>query len=105
MPSPRLIAVITALTCLAGASGAYAAYTVEQLRDIERLIVSKNCGGLRQYISSNPSLVQGNDPLASELRSFVSGVDTGLIDCLSRSAETVTRNAPVTSTSVASLQY
>ncbi len=99
MPSPRLIAVITALTCLAGASGAYAAYTVDQLRDIERLIVSKDCEGLRGYIDRNPGLVEGNDPLAAELRSFASGVDTGLIDCISRGAETVARNQPLTSVS------
>lgn len=91
MPSSRLIAVITALTCLAGASGAYAAYTVDQLREIERMIVGKDCEGLRRYIGLNPILLQGADPLAVELRTFASGVDTGLIDCFSQAADTVTR--------------
>ncbi len=103
MPSTRLIAVITALTCLAGAPGAYAAYTVDQLRDIENLIVGKNCGGLRLYIERNPGLIEGSDPLAVELRSFASGVDTGLIDCLSRDSDTVARNE--TLSSITARQY
>jgi len=103
MPSPRLIAIITALSWLAGASGATAAYTVDQLRDIENLIVAKNCGGLRLYIQRNPALVEGGDPLAAELRAFVSGVDTGLIDCLSRDADTVARSE--TLPSITTRQY
>jgi hypothetical protein len=83
MPSPKLVAIITALTCLAGARGAYAAYTMDQLVEIERLIVSKDCGGLRNYIDDNPALLEGEDALADELRSFAAGIDTGLIACLS----------------------
>ncbi len=82
MPSHRLIAIITALTCLAGARGVYAAYSPEQLAQIEELIVSKDCAGLRTYIDQNPAFIQGDDPLADELRSFASGVDSGLISCL-----------------------
>lgn len=93
MPSPKLIAIITALTCLAGARGAYAAYTVDQLAEIERLIVSKDCGGLRSYIDQYPSLLDGTDALADELRSFASGVDTGLISCLSYRPAPAARNA------------
>jgi hypothetical protein len=83
MPSPRLIAIITARMLFTTAPGAHAAYTIDQLREIERLILSKDCGGLRNYIGVNPGLLSGTDPLASELRSFASGVDTGLIECLS----------------------
>jgi hypothetical protein len=83
MPSPKLVAIITALTWLAAARGAQAEYTMDQLAEIERLIVSKDCGGLRAYVDLYPSLLEGTDPLADELRSFASGIDTGLIACLS----------------------
>ena len=93
MPSPKLIAVITALTCLAGAQGAYAAYTVDQLSEIERLIVSKDCGGLRTYIDTYPSLLDGDDALADELRNFANGIDSGLISCLAYRSSPSARNA------------
>jgi hypothetical protein len=83
LPSPRLIAIVTALTCLAGASGAHAAASAEQLAQIEDLIVSRDCGGLRGYLADYPDLLQGDDPLAEELRNFASGIDSGLISCLS----------------------
>jgi hypothetical protein len=92
MPSPKLVAIITALTCLAGARGVYAAYTLDQLATIERLIVSKDCGALRSYIDQYPSLLEGEDALADELRSFASGVDTGLISCLSYRPGPTARN-------------
>jgi hypothetical protein len=83
MPSPKLLAVITAILCIARGGAAFAAYDLDQLREIERLIQSKDCGGLRFYIDRHPGLLTGRDPLANELRSFASGVDTGLIECLS----------------------
>jgi hypothetical protein len=92
MPSPKLVAIITALTCLAGARGVYAAYTVDQLVEIERLIVSKDCGGLRAYIDQYPALLVGEDALADELRSFARGIDTGLISCLAYRPGTTARN-------------
>ena len=83
MPSPKLIAIVTALTCLAGAQGAYAAATAEQLAEIEDLIVTRNCGGLRSYLEQYPALLEGDDPLAEELRNFANGLDSGIISCLS----------------------
>jgi hypothetical protein len=83
MPSRRLIALVTALSCLAAMRGAHASYSVEQLIEIERLIVSRDCGALRRYIDRNPTLLSGGDALSDELRSFAQGVDTGLISCLS----------------------
>jgi hypothetical protein len=83
MPSQKLIAVITALTCLAGAHGAYAAASAEQLAQIEELIIARDCAGLRAYLVENPALLEGDDPLAGELRDFASGIDSGLISCLS----------------------
>ncbi|WP_282957646.1 hypothetical protein [Silicimonas algicola] len=40
MPSQELFAIITALTCLAGSRGVYAAYTMGELAEIERIIES-----------------------------------------------------------------
>lgn len=96
MPNPKLIAVITALTCLAGAQGAYAAVSVEQLTEIEELIVTRNCGGLRDYLDQYPALLEGDDPLAEELRKFANGLDSGLISCLSYRSSPNTAGGPVT---------
>ncbi|MGR3341699.1 MAG: hypothetical protein ACU0DI_00440 [Paracoccaceae bacterium] len=82
MPSPRLIAVITALVFIAGAQGGHAAYTFGQLQDIERLILSKDCGALWFYLQDNPDLMEGDDPLADELRKFAFGIEGGAIDCI-----------------------
>ena len=83
MPSQRLFAIITVLIYAAGSGGAQAEFTLSQLQDIERLIARKDCGALWTYLTVNPELMEGNDPLAQELRVFASGIDSGLIDCLS----------------------
>ncbi|MEM9477127.1 MAG: hypothetical protein AAFY77_04745 [Pseudomonadota bacterium] len=84
MPNPRLIAVITALAFLTGNSAAHASFALDDLIEIERLVMSKDCGALRVYLAVNPSLMEGGDPLARELRNFVTEVDSGaLIQCLS----------------------
>lgn len=75
------MAVITALIVLAPASG-QAQYTIDQLRDIEALILSRDCGALRNYLWSNPQVMIGADPLAAELRSFARDVDAGVIACV-----------------------
>jgi len=82
MPSPRLIAIVTALMFLTGGNAANAAYTLEQLRQIDDLISSKDCAALWNYLIDNPELLQGDDPLAVELRQFVIEVEKGLISCL-----------------------
>lgn len=82
MLNPKLTAVVTALILFGGSQSGNAAYDIEQLRVIDQHIQSKNCGGLRTYLQSNPGIMSGSDPLAQELRTFVDGVDGGLIDCL-----------------------
>ena len=84
MPSNKLLAIITVLTCLGGAANAQS-YPIDQLREIERLIVARDCGGLRIFLAVHSNLIEGSDPLAQELRKFVYGVDQGLIECLSLS--------------------
>lgn len=83
MPHSRLLATITALCLFGGGVQAQSVFTFAVLQDIERLIVSKDCAGLRNYLAADPRLMAGSDPLARELRSFANGVDSGLIDCLS----------------------
>lgn len=84
MPNTRLLAVVTAFLITGGGSGAIAAVTMSQLLEVERLIVSKDCGALLFYLSENGGLLEGDDPLAQELRSFSQGVEGGVIDCLSQ---------------------
>jgi len=77
------MAVVTAFMLVAGAQSGQAGYTLAQLQDIERLILSRDCGALWTYLSDNPDLLEGDDPLAVELRKFTLGIENGLIACLS----------------------
>ena len=83
MQTPRLLAVVTVLSCFGLGSQAIADYTVAQLREIERLTTESNWGALRTYLAANPELLQGSGELAVELRSFTADVDNGLIEELS----------------------
>ncbi len=81
------MAVVTALVLVAGTQPAGAAYTLAQLREIERLIAARDCAGLWAYLIENPGLAEGDDPLAVELRNFLAGASSGLISCLSLNRE------------------
>ena len=81
--TPRLLAVVTVLSCFGLGSQAIADYTIAQLREIERLTTESNWGALRAYLTANPELLQGSGELAVELRSFTSDFDNGLIEKLS----------------------
>jgi hypothetical protein len=84
---PRLIAVVTALVLLGTTGSSRADYDLSQLQEIEGLISSRNCEGLWLYVKSNPTMMVGSDPLASELRTFVAATERGQLDCFaSRSA-------------------
>ncbi len=105
MPNNRLLAIITALVYFGGPSGALAAYSIDQLRDIEQLVTSKNCGGLRGYLLDNPGIIEGADPLAEELRKFAFGVDTGLIQCLAAKSSPPVATPTAASTASLDLPY
>jgi len=81
MPEPRLMAIITALMMMAGTTPARAAYDIGQLQQIEKYIVSKDCGALWQYLVANPEIMAGGDALARELRVFVTATERGQIGC------------------------
>lgn len=55
--------------------------SIARLQQLEQLIVRKDCGGMRNFISNNPDLTRGSDPLAVELRSYANKLDNGLINC------------------------
>jgi hypothetical protein len=81
MPNSKLTTIITALMLLARTSSALAAYNLEQLREIERLVMSKDTAALGRYLTANPTIVEGDDPLAKELRGFRDCAQGGGLDC------------------------
>lgn len=85
MPNNRMLAVLTALILTGGAPPASGAASLEQLLQIERLVLSNDCGALYSYLTANPSVLTGDDALSTEFRNFVSRVDRGLISCLGAS--------------------
>lgn len=89
---PRLIAVVTALVLLGATGPGRADYSLGQLQAIEGLISSRNCEGLWLFVKSNPGIVDGDDPLANELRVFVTATERGQLDCF---ASRSTKNAVV----------
>jgi hypothetical protein len=83
MPGSKLIAILTALSLLGGASRALAAYDLDQLKEIERLVLAKDTQGLGRYLAANPEITIGGDPLAQELRTFLGCARSGALDCFS----------------------
>ena len=86
MPNSRLVAIVTALVLIGGTPGAFAEMTLEQLLVIERYIQNKDTVGLLRYLQSNPTLLEGDDPLAVELQVFVDSMEDNLIGNLSASS-------------------
>ncbi|MFZ5752467.1 MAG: hypothetical protein ACOY5U_15560 [Pseudomonadota bacterium] len=80
MAEPRLIAVVTALLMLVAASPLRAAYDLNQLREIDRLMSSADWAGLAAYLRSNPGLTLGDDPLARELQAFQARYARSVLD-------------------------
>lgn len=58
---------------------AFADYTLSQLREIERMILSRDFNALYRFLQENPEVLVGNDPLAQELRTLVSDIEAGVI--------------------------
>jgi hypothetical protein len=81
MPGPQLVAVVTAMILFATGGAGQAQQTLAQLQEIERLISLRDCGGLWSYVRANPALMQGDDALARELRTFVESTERGALDC------------------------
>lgn len=92
MPEPRLIAVLTAIVLLAGTAPLRAAYSLEELREIERLVLAKDSAALGAFLAVNPGITSGDDPLARELRSFQNCLRSGRLECFA-SPKVVTKVA------------
>jgi len=76
MANKRLLAIVTALMLATGGGQmALGAYTFSQLEIIEQFILNGEWDLLKAFIDENPELLQGNDALANELRSFVIAVE------------------------------
>lgn len=79
MPAPKLFAIVTALILMSG-QGAFAEYSLAQLQEIERYILTKNNAALLLLLQAHPELMIGDDPLAQELRTFMAAnMQTGLL--------------------------
>ncbi|WP_284162722.1 hypothetical protein [Frigidibacter sp. SD6-1] len=100
MPDPRLLAIVTALVLLGSGAPCRADFSLDQLKTIEQLVLSRDSLALGRYLASNPRLTQGDDPLARELRSFQNCMSSGRLDCFA-SQRTVTAAAqPATARSI-----
>lgn len=77
MRRSRLMAILTAALLLGGAPSVHAAYTLAQLQVIDSLIAQGNLSGLRRFLLQNPEILEGNDPLAVELREFIQEQQAG----------------------------
>lgn len=79
MPAPKLIAIVTALILMSG-QASFAEYSLAQLQEIERYVMTKNNDALMLLLQAHPELMAGEDPLAQELRSFMAAnLQTGLL--------------------------
>ncbi len=79
MANGKLVAIVTALMLTVGGQGAQAAFSLSQLVQIEQLIVTGQWDRLRAFLTANPALLEGDDPLATELRRFLAEVASGTI--------------------------
>lgn len=85
MQNRRLLTIVTMMILAGGPSPAQQIVTIDELRIIERLIIQKDCLQLYNYLVTNPHTIQGSDPLAVELQTFVVDVRRGGLDCFSAS--------------------
>ncbi len=83
MADNRLLAVLTAMILAGGVTPGRTAADLDQLLQIEQLVLSNDCQALYRYLSGNPGVLEGSDPLTVEFRNFMGRVDGGVILCLS----------------------
>ena len=60
----------------------YAAYTLDQLKEIERLVMLRDTSALGAYLSANIGVTEGEDALSVELRKFLQCTRAGDLNCL-----------------------
>lgn len=79
MAHRKLVAIVTALMLTVGAQGAQAAYTLSHLTQIEQFVLNGEWQRLRAFLTANPHLLEGDSPLAAQLRQFLIGTAGGTI--------------------------
>ncbi|WP_147450650.1 hypothetical protein [Rhodophyticola porphyridii] len=82
MANQRLLAALTALLLVAGTPSAQAAYTLTNLLELERFVLAEDWEALMRYIERNPALLEGADPLAVELRTFLESIEGDFLGAL-----------------------
>ncbi|WP_420586164.1 hypothetical protein [Ruegeria sp.] len=79
MPNSKLVAIVTALSFLMTSHGARAEITLEHLLAIDQLLSTNDTQALLEYLQKNPELLQGDDELSRELRSFSEIANSGSV--------------------------
>ncbi|MCY1126102.1 hypothetical protein OU426_04480 [Frigidibacter sp. RF13] len=100
MPDPRLLAIVTALVLMGSGAPGRAAFSLDQLKMIEQLILSRDTLALGRYLAANPRLTQGDDPLSRELLSFQHCMSSGRLDCFASQRTVAAASQPATTRSV-----
>ena len=63
----------------AGIPAANATYTLTDLQTIEQMILNAEWNALQKYVEGRPDLLLGDDPLAVELRTYLSRYREGFL--------------------------
>ncbi|MGC8202967.1 hypothetical protein ACP2AV_09710 [Aliiroseovarius sp. PTFE2010] len=88
----RLVAIVTGFLLIAGrASPGMGAPSWDQLTTIDAYLSQNDTRGLLQFLAVHPELMQGEDELAAELRSFAA--EMGRTDVSRFNAQTSTIDA------------
>lgn len=72
------IAIMSSVLALGLGQAAQAVYTQDQLENLRVLIDGGDTQAILLFIQSNPSLIEGEDPLARSLRDFMATRETVL---------------------------
>ena len=106
MTDRRLIGIVTALLFLSTSHGARADITLEQLLVIDQLLSINDIPALYSYLEKNPELLNGEDELSLELRSFHEAASVGDLDfSYAASAPASVDNSPADNAFASSLQH
>lgn len=86
----RLVAIVTGLLLIAGrATPGMSAPSWDQLTTIDTYLSTNDTRGLLQYLAVHPELMQGEDELAAELRSFATQMTTADVSRFDAQTSTV----------------
>jgi hypothetical protein len=96
MANQRIVAIVTALLLMSTTASAVQAASIEELRKIDAMVSTQDWAGLYSMVLANPRLISGNDPLSSELRTFMRQNSLGRIAGLAPATQSAS-NSPTPS--------